>query len=414
MKKYTSLISVFFILLCLLPPSTQAWEYFISPPNFSPEVPLKWYEFDNDAATGRITILIDDSGISDITGGDPDNGVTATINALHEWNAPTLDRLVTAVATTAPSFNVIDGQPTLHFTDPTGDCIYPCLALTFITHYDMSDVNSGAAEIRSCNGRDYLPYYDADIVTNNTAWNWTSLAEVTGGDSCSSEFYIEAVIGHEAGHMLGLSHEDDVMLISDALMYPALDYCDNKTLQLDDLTGRDVIYDCPDNCSNPSLPTAAFSSIATELSVSFTDQSTDSDGNIMAWLWDFGDGGSSTLQNPTHAYASNDTYTVSLTVTDNDGLTGNTQQEITVSVDSGISLSATGYKQKGVQWVDLSWSGGASNVDILRDGAKVAPNLSNTGAYSYNSGIKGGGNTNAYTVCDANTSNCSNTVNVAF
>ena len=48
------------------------------------------------------------------------------------------------------------------------------------------------------------------------------------------------------------------------------------------------------------------------LTVSFVDQSGNSP---TAWLWDFGDGGTSTLQNPTHAYASAGTYSVRLTAT---------------------------------------------------------------------------------------------------
>jgi PKD repeat protein len=38
--------------------------------------------------------------------------------------------------------------------------------------------------------------------------------------------------------------------------------------------------------------------------------------NIVSWGWDFGDGGTSTVQNPTHTYTANGTYTVSLTVSD--------------------------------------------------------------------------------------------------
>ena len=45
------------------------------------------------------------------------------------------------------------------------------------------------------------------------------------------------------------------------------------------------------------------------LSVSFTDTSFPTPS---AWLWDFGDGNTSTLQNPTHVYATAGTYTVSL------------------------------------------------------------------------------------------------------
>jgi PKD repeat protein len=47
------------------------------------------------------------------------------------------------------------------------------------------------------------------------------------------------------------------------------------------------------------------------LSLIFTDQS---DGNISSWLWSFGDGGTSTLQNPSHTYNTPGIYTVSLSV----------------------------------------------------------------------------------------------------
>lgn len=61
-------------------------------------------------------------------------------------------------------------------------------------------------------------------------------------------------------------------------------------------------------------PVAAFNSAPNSgtapLNVAFSDIST---GAITSWLWDFGDGSTSTLQNPSHAYAAG-TYTVSLTV----------------------------------------------------------------------------------------------------
>lgn len=46
----------------------------------------------------------------------------------------------------------------------------------------------------------------------------------------------------------------------------------------------------------------------------FTDLSTIANGNIVSWLWDFGDGNISTNQNPTHVYTSAGTYNVSLTL----------------------------------------------------------------------------------------------------
>jgi PKD repeat protein len=66
------------------------------------------------------------------------------------------------------------------------------------------------------------------------------------------------------------------------------------------------------------------------LNVQFTDTSTDSDGTIVSWVWDFGDGGNSTQQNPTHDYTIGGVYTVTLTVTDSDALQDNDQATVTV------------------------------------------------------------------------------------
>ncbi|MHA1369092.1 MAG: PKD domain-containing protein [Promethearchaeota archaeon] len=70
-------------------------------------------------------------------------------------------------------------------------------------------------------------------------------------------------------------------------------------------------------------PNASFTYIVSQPRVgeswTFVDQSTDNDGTIIAWFWDFGDNSTSTLQNPSHVYSAPGNYTVNLTVTDNDG-----------------------------------------------------------------------------------------------
>src|SRR5512136_33636 len=58
------------------------------------------------------------------------------------------------------------------------------------------------------------------------------------------------------------------------------------------------------------------------LAVTFTDLST---GNPATWSWTFGDGGSSTLQNPSHTYTKAGTYTVRLTVTNSFGTSTKTR-----------------------------------------------------------------------------------------
>ena len=50
--------------------------------------------------------------------------------------------------------------------------------------------------------------------------------------------------------------------------------------------------------------------------VTFTNQSTDADGQIAEWLWIFGDGEQSREQNPEHRFSSSGTYTVTLVVVD--------------------------------------------------------------------------------------------------
>ncbi len=52
------------------------------------------------------------------------------------------------------------------------------------------------------------------------------------------------------------------------------------------------------------------------LTVTFTDLST---GDVTSWDWDFGDGGTSTDQNPVYQYQNAGNYTVSLTVTGPEG-----------------------------------------------------------------------------------------------
>ena len=79
-------------------------------------------------------------------------------------------------------------------------------------------------------------------------------------------------------------------------------------------------------------PTADFSYSTTGLNADFTDSSTDSDGSVVLWDWDFGDGNLSSEQSPSHGYAAAGTYTVTLTVYDDGDDSGFSSQEVTVTV----------------------------------------------------------------------------------
>jgi PKD repeat protein len=163
-------------------------------------------------------------------------------------------------------------------------------------------------------------------------------------------------------------------------------------------------------------PTASFSFSCTDLACAFDGTgSSDSDGSIASYDWDFGDGNLSTGRSPSHTYVSGDTYTVTLTVTDNEGVADTDSQAVIVSEPStgGFSLTANGYKVKGVHHVDLSWDGATTtNVDIYRNGSEIAT-TTNDGAYTDDTGNRGGA-TYTYQVCEAGTGTCSNAVTVEF
>ncbi|WP_372966766.1 PKD domain-containing protein [Microbacterium sp.] len=77
------------------------------------------------------------------------------------------------------------------------------------------------------------------------------------------------------------------------------------------------------------LPVAQFTTAATDLSIAFdASASTDQEGPIAAYTWDFGDGQTGTGVAPTHVYDAAGTYTVTLTVRDGGSLTSSISHEV--------------------------------------------------------------------------------------
>ncbi|HED10214.1 MAG TPA: PKD domain-containing protein [Caldithrix abyssi] len=107
----------------------------------------------------------------------------------------------------------------------------------------------------------------------------------------------------------------------------------------------------------PTPPTANFTGSPTSgcptLTVNFTDQSS---GDITDWSWDFGDGTTSTLQNPSHDYANPGSYTVSLTVTGPGGSDTNTKNNYITVEDPAVTADFSGTPTSGDAPLDVAFT----------------------------------------------------------
>jgi hypothetical protein len=86
-----------------------------------------------------------------------------------------------------------------------------------------------------------------------------------------------------------------------------------------------------------ALPQPSFSVSTSQLQASFTSPTP----GIVSWAYDFGDGGTASIQNPTHTYAQSGTYTACLTAIDQNGCAGDHCDSVTVIALSSIDPVAS-------------------------------------------------------------------------
>jgi PKD repeat protein len=138
-------------------------------------------------------------------------------------------------------------------------------------------------------------------------------------------------------------------------------------------------------------------------SFQFTDQST---GNLVGWFWDFGDGNTSTLQNPAHTFGSEGSYSVCLTVTN---FWGNCEDvfcsDIVIAIpelcQADFAFNTFANLPLTVQFTDLSsgimtewfWNFGDGNTSTIQNPVHV---FADTGIYQVSLSIQ---NTDSLIYC---------------
>lgn len=111
------------------------------------------------------------------------------------------------------------------------------------------------------------------------------------------------------------------------------------------------------------IAAASFVNGCENTAISFTDNSTTDHGEIVHWHWDFGDGATSSLQNPTHTFNHSGTYPVSLEVTNDVGCTDDYASEVTIYPQPDVRFT--------VDSACLGITGTITNTSIIDPGFTI-------------------------------------------
>jgi PKD repeat protein len=123
-------------------------------------------------------------------------------------------------------------------------------------------------------------------------------------------------------------------------------------------TFTDAFIIGPPGANTP--PTASFTASCTDLACTVDGSaSSDPDGTIAGYAWDFGDGSTGSGATASHAFATAGTYPISLTVTDDDGATATTTDTVTVAAPTGGAFAADAFERSVTNGLGTADTGGS-------------------------------------------------------
>ena len=241
-------------------------------------------------------------------------------------------------------------------------------------HHPHGDIKKITFDYDSCVSSDYDPSpYLADSHWRIIAWDDGTTEPGSSGSPLFNQDH----------HIIGQLHGGYASCSSNTSDYygkfsMSWDYSTDSTAQLaywlDPLNTGDSILDGLDinTFSPPYIRFGANTENSCTGEISFTDSTL---GNPTSWLWDFGDGTTSTQQNPTHFYTSSGTYSVILSATNNIGTSTDTavnyitvnlpsnpviSQNTTICVNDSVLLTALSSGEN--YWFDNQYYGNLLNI----------------------------------------------------
>lgn len=242
-----------------------------------------------------------------------------------------------------------------------------------------------------------------------------------GSTGCSGGVYLQDIATHEFGHILGLGHSS----VSAASMYPSVSWCSTSTRSLDsdDLAGIEALYPAGVTANTAPLVTidtpSNNSSFAENTSIGFAGAASDLEDGLLggSLVWLSSRDGQIGTGTAFQRVLTVGTHTITAKVTDSAGAVTSAQRSITVQAavppPGSFTLSGRAYKVKGLQKVDLTWSGSsAGSIDVYRNGVRVAI-TANDGFHTDPINLKGAA-TYTYVVCASTTTTCAPPVAVTF
>jgi len=243
---------------------------------------------------------------------DPDDGIASYLWTQVEGDPVSLSNSTSALTTfTAPKTDSLGKNVKLKLTvKDHGGLQGTADSSIYVMQNELPTLNSvtitGATQVNEGSGEQYTltaNYSDGSTVNVTSSANWSANSDYA---SISSSGYLTTrPVTSDQSCSITATYEgkSDIHSI--------------------------MIKDVPTFTNN--LPYVDFRYFSWRNIVRFVDGSTDTDGTIVSWLWNFGDGKTSKRQNPWHRYRKIGNYSVTLTVTDNGGIRNSTSKNITVT-----------------------------------------------------------------------------------